>query len=140
MAPGPTAQRGRQNNFCCVTTRRRNLRGFRHLQRRWRTPTARTFRLGMLAFGRLFLTPSCLPSRRLPAPHPTQTFGILAVTLVPTPRLVGPFTTFAQATPRPRSSRPGLTAALWIIMTVAHGSVIPKGQSGENASTFSPDA
>ena len=36
-----------------MTTRRRNLRGFRYLRRRWDAPTARTFRLGMLDFGRL---------------------------------------------------------------------------------------
>jgi len=68
MAPGPVAQRSWQKNFCCVTTRRRNLRGFRYLRRIKDAPTARTFRLGVLDFGRLLLTPSGLPPRRLPTP------------------------------------------------------------------------
>ena len=57
--------------------------------------------------------------------------GVLAVTLVPTPWLVLAPAAFAQADPRPRSSRPGAAAVLWISMTAAHGSVaLPRDSPG----------
>ena len=123
MAPRPVAQGSRQNNFCCVTTRRRNLGVVRCLRRRWDTLTARTLRLRMLGFGGVVLTPSRLPPRRLPATHLTPAFGGLAVTLIPTPRLVLMPTAFAQADPPPRASRTGTAAVLCISMTAAHGSL-----------------
>jgi len=78
-----------------VTTRRRNLRRLRRLWRRGGTLTARTFGLGVLGFGRIILPSFGLPPRRLPAPDQTQAFGVLAVMLVPTPRLVLASTAFA---------------------------------------------
>lgn len=78
---------------------------------------------GMLGFGGLVLAPFGLPLRRLPTPHQPQAFGILAVTLIPTPRLVLASTAFAQADARPRSS----ATAVWLIMTTAHGSVFSPG-------------
>ena len=131
MAPRPVAQGGRQQNFCCVTTRRRNFWVFRCLRRRWGALTARTLRLGVLGFGRLIQTPPGLPSRRLPAAHLPQAFGVLAVTLVPTPRLVLVPTAFAQADSWPRTSRTGTAAALWLTMRAAHGSVdLPRDSPG----------
>ena len=113
--------------------RRRNLRGFRYLRRRWDAPTARTFRLGMLDFGRLILTPLSLPPRRLPTPYQMLAFGVLAVTLVPTPRLVLAPTPFAQADPRSWSSRIRTAAAVWLIMATAHGSCdLPRDSPGEH--------
>jgi hypothetical protein len=63
---------GWAKNFCCVTTRRRNL-GLRHgLCRNARSLPARTFTTrtlssGMLGFERIVLASSSLPLRRLPA-------------------------------------------------------------------------
>jgi hypothetical protein len=131
IAPRPVAQGGRENNFCCVTTRRCNLRILRGLWQRWGTLTARTLILGVLGFGGLALASSRLPPRRLPTTEQTPAFGVLAVTLVPTLRLVLAPAAFAQADPRPRSSRTGTAAAFWINMTAAHGSVdLPRDSPG----------
>jgi hypothetical protein len=73
--------------------------------------------------GRIILPSFGLPPRRLPAPHQTQAFGVLAVMLVPTPRLVLASTAFAQADSRPRSS----ATTVWLIMTTAHGSPFSQG-------------
>jgi hypothetical protein len=127
IAARPVAQRSQQQNCCCVTTRRRNLWFFRCLRRRCCALTARTLCLGMLGFGGIIQTPPGLAPRRLPTADLPPAFGILAVTLVGTPRLVLSVTAFAQAEPQPRSSRPGRVAALWITMRVAHGSVLSQG-------------
>jgi hypothetical protein len=135
MAARPVAQGSWRKSFCCVTTRRRNLRGVRCLRRRWHTPTARTFCLGVLDFGRLILTPSGLPPRRLPTPEQTLAFGVLAVTLVPTPRLVRAPTTLTQADPCSRSSRTATAAAVWLIMMETHGSRrLPRDSPGRTRS------
>src|ERR1022692_3497839 len=74
-----------------------------------------------------------LPPRRLPAPHQTQAFGVLAVMLVPTPRLVLASTAFAQADSRPWSS----ATTVWLIMTTAHGSPFSQGTArGERANVL----
>jgi hypothetical protein len=124
MAPRSATQRRWQNNFCCVTTRRRNLRIVRGLWQRLGAATARTFGLGMLGFDRIFLTPFGLPPRRVPTPDHAQAFRVLAVTLVPTLWLVPAPAAFAQANSCPLSSRTGTSAAVWTIMTGAHGSVV----------------
>ena len=127
VAAGPVAQGQRRKSFCCVTTRHRNFRRIGWLGRRGDTLTARAFGLGVLGFDRLVLAPLGLPPRRLPASDQTQAFGILAVTLVPTPWLVLPSTAFAQADPCPRASRTGMAAALWNILMGTHGSAISQG-------------
>ena len=141
IAPWPVAQGVRQKNFCCVTTRRRNFGRLWWLRRRGGTLTARTLGLGVLGFDGIVLAPLGLPLGRLPAPDQPQAFGVLAVTLVPTPRLVLAPTALAQADPRPRSSRPDTLAAIW---TYHDGGprerCSPKGQPGENALTFSSGA
>jgi hypothetical protein len=119
-------------NFCCVTTRRRNFWVIRGLRHRWGALTARTLRRGVLGFGCVVLAASGLPSRRLPATDQPPTFGVLTVTLVPTPWLVLVPTAFAQADSCPRSSRTGTAATFWTNMTATHGSSDPKGQPGEN--------
>jgi len=126
MTPWPVAHGSRRKNSCCVTTRRPNLRRLRRLWRRGGALTARTFGLGMLGFGRIVLPSFSLPPCRLPAPHQTQAFGVLAVMLVPTPRLVLASTAFAQADAHPRSS----ATAVWLIMTTAHGSTFPRDSPG----------
>src|SRR5215213_3902414 len=87
----------------------------------------------MLGFGGLVLTPLGLPLRRLPTPHQPQAFRILAVMLIPTPRLVLASTTFAQADARPWSS----ATTVWLIMTTAHGSAFSQGTArGERANVL----
>ena len=133
MAPRPIAHGSRRKNFCCVTTRCRILRGLRRLWRRWGALTARTFCLGVLGFGGIVLAPLGLPLRRLPTPHQPQAFRILAVMLIPTPRLVLASTAFAQTDARSRSS----ATAVWLIMTMAHGSVFSQGiVRGERANVL----
>ena len=126
---GSPADRTREakKNFCCVTTRRRNRGALRCLQRGFGALTARTLSLGVLGFGLCGQAPSGLPLRRLPAANLPPAFGILAVTLVPTPRLVLPPAAFAQANPRTRSTRSGTVGALWFIVAGAHGSHISQG-------------
>jgi hypothetical protein len=126
---GTPAGRTRESkkNFCCVTTRRRNLGVLRHLGRGFGALAARTLSLGVLGFALGGLATSGLPLRRLPAADLPPAFGILAVTLVPTPRLILPPAAFAQADPRARSSRTGTAGALWFNVTGAHGSVISQG-------------
>jgi hypothetical protein len=126
MAPWPVAHGSRRKNFCCVTTRRRNLGRLWRLWRRVGTLTARPFSLGVLSFDFVVLTPLGLPLRRLPALHQTLAFGILAITLVPRLRQVLASTAFAQADALARSS----ATAFWLIMTMAHGSTIPRDSPG----------
>lgn len=133
IAPWPVTHRSRRKNFCCVTTRRPNVRRLWLLWQRGGALTARTFGLGVLGFGRIILPSFGLPPRRLPASHQTQAFGVLAVMLVPTLRLVLASTAFAQTDAHPRSS--GTT--VWLIMTTAHGSVFSQGTArGERANVL----
>lgn len=139
VASGSVAQGRRRKNICCVTTRRRNLRGFRHLWRRGDStcapPTARTFHRGVLDFGRLPLTPADLAPRSLPPPYQTLAVSILAVTLVPTPWLILASTPLAQTEPRPRSPRTLTAATVWRIMATTHGSCdLPRDSPGANRS------
>lgn len=130
---GTPAGRTRESkkNFCCVTTRRRNFGCFRCLGQRFGTLTARTLGLGVLNFGLGAQAPPGLPPRCLPAADLPLAFGVLAVTLVPPLRLVLAPAAFAQADPRPRSSRTGTAAALWINMAAAHGSMpLPRDSPG----------
>jgi hypothetical protein len=132
MAAWPVAQGRGREFFCCVTTRGRNFRGLWSLGRSGGALTARTLCLGLLGFDRLVLAPFGLPPRRLPAPQQTQAFGVLAVTLVRALRLVRASTAFAQANPRPQSSRTGRAAALWLMIMVAHGSCdLPRDSPGK---------
>ena len=123
VAPRPVAQRPREKNFCCVTTRRRSSRFFQGLWHRLGVLAARPLRLGVLAFGRIILASFGLPPRRLPAPHQAQAGGVLAVALVPPPRLKAAATAFTQAKASPQSS----AAAVWLMLTVAHGSDLSQG-------------
>jgi hypothetical protein len=131
LTPRPVAQGSRRKNSCCVTTRCRNLSRLRRLWRRCGALTARTFGLGVLGFGRIVLAPFGLPLRRLPTPYQTLAFGVLAVTLVPTPWLVLASTPLAQADPRSRSARTGTAATVWLILATAHGSCdLPRDSPG----------
>jgi hypothetical protein len=134
MAPRPGAHRKRPKNFCRVTTRRRNLGWIRCLGRRRGARTARALGRGVLGLDGLLLTPLGLPPRRLPAPDLAQAVGVLAVTLVPTPRLVLVPAAFAQAPPRAWPPRSSTARALWFKVVGAHGSAISQGTArGERA-------
>jgi hypothetical protein len=121
---GTPAGRTRESkkNFCCVTTRRRNLGVLRCLGCGFGSLAARALRLRVLSFGCGIQAASGLPLRRLPAADLPLAFRILAVTLVPTPRLVLPSAAFAQAQPRARAASTGTTTAVWFIVAGAHGS------------------
>ena len=130
-----------KKSFSRVTTRRRNLGPWSRLRREPRPLPICALSLGMPGSRgsvppMLGLPPGCLPAMNLP-----QTFGILTVTLVPTPRLVLAATTFAQAGSRARSARSGQTAAFSLNVAGAHGRYsLPREKLGENAVTFSPSA
>jgi hypothetical protein len=131
LAPRPVAKGTRRKNSCCVTTRCRNLSRLRRLWRRWGALTARTFGFGVLGFGRIVLTPFGLPLRRLPTPYQTLAFGVLAVTLIPTPWLVLASTPLAQTDTRSRSARTGTAATVCLILEKAHGSCdLPRDSPG----------
>ena len=127
-----------KKNFCCVTTRRRNLGVRRCFGRGLGAVAAREFSLCVLGFARGGLAPSGLPLRCLPATDLPTAFRILAVTLVPTPRLVLASATFAQADPGARSSRTGTAGALWINVAGAHGSDFSQGKARGELATVLP--
>jgi len=112
-----------KKNFCCVTTRRRNQWTVHWLRHRLGSLAAHALSLGVPCFDLGCLATSSLASRRLPTADLPQTFRILAVALVPTPRPVFPPATFAQADPRARSSLSGTATGLWLIVEGAHGSI-----------------
>ena len=136
VTAGSIAQRRRRKNVCCVTTRLRNFWFFRWLWRRGGSATACLLGLGMLGPGGLVLPASGLSPGRQPSPDPTQAVGVLAVTLVPASRRVLAPTAFAQAEPR---SRTPTGAAVWLMMTRAHGRVVSQGSArgGTNARSSS---
>jgi len=140
IAPGPGTKRGVKKDSCCVTTRRHNLGVLGYLRRGLGALAARVLRLCVLSFDYGIPTAFGLALRRLPAAEQPPAFGNLAVTLVPTPRPVLASAAFAQADPRPRSSRTGATSAVWLIMMAAHGSVISQGTARGERCYRSPRA
>ena len=123
-----------KKNPCCVTTRRRNLRPRVGLRCRLGLAATRPLRRGVLGFRDLILPPPRLATCRLPAANFPLAGRIVAIPLVPSSGDKFTSTPLAQADPRPRSSDSGMTAAAWIIVVSAHGSVyFSQGKSGENA-------
>jgi hypothetical protein len=116
VTSGPIADGSRGKNSCCVTTRRCNFGFVRGLRRSDNTLTARLLSLGMPGFDRLVLAPIGLSPSGLPAPYQPQAFGVLAVTLVPTPRRIRAPTALAQAQSGSKTS-----AAVSLMMMAAHG-------------------
>jgi hypothetical protein len=104
-----------------VTTRRRKFWNLSDLGRGLGQLAARSLCLGVLGFGGGGLATFSLPLRRLPAVDLSQAFRILAVSLVPTPRLVLASAPFVQAVPRARAARSGLGTVLFFNVVVAHG-------------------
>ena len=93
-----------KKTFCCVTTRRRNFWTLKSLRRGLRSLSARFFGLGMPGFGFGVLAMSGLPLRRLPTMDLPLAFRLLAVALVPAPRLILAPTPLAEANPWARSA------------------------------------
>src|SRR5262249_14670599 len=124
----------------CVTTRRRNRWALKSLRCGLHPLAARTLGLGVPGFDVGVLAMSGLPLRRRPASDLPLALWILAVALVPTPRLVLASTTFAQADPRARSAPSGRTAVLSRTLTSAHGRCFSQGKSSGRMSYHSPRA
>ena len=129
---GTLAGRTREakKNFCCVTTRRRNFGILRCLRRGFGALAAHALRLRVLSFGRGIQAASGLPLRRLPAADLPLAFGVLAIPLVPTPRLVLMPAAFAQADPRARSSSTGTTRALCFNVRSPRERYLPRDSPG----------
>jgi hypothetical protein len=96
-----------KKRLCCVTTRRRVLWILSSLGDGLGALAARALGLGVLGFALGVLATTGLPPCGLPAADLAQALGILAVTLVPAPRLVLAPAPFAQANSRARSARSG---------------------------------
>ena len=121
--------RGEEKIFWCVTTRRRNFGVLNGLGCGLGALTAVFLRLGMLGFDAGVLATFSLAASRLPAVDLPQAFGVLAVALVPAPRLVFASTSFAQAYPPAWSAPSGQTAVLCFNVRDAHGSCDSQGKS-----------
>jgi hypothetical protein len=112
---GPSSQENRSSradrireakkSFCSVTTRRRNHWLLSNFRCEPRSLSARALGLGMPGLHAGVLTMSGLSPCRLPTVNLSPAFGILAVALVPGPRLILASTPFAQAEPRTRPAR-----------------------------------
>ena len=121
--------RGEEKIFCCVTTRGRNFGVLNGFRRDFSSPPAHLFGLGMPRFDTRVLAMFRLAVRRLPAADVPQAFRVLAVALVPAPRLVLASASFAQADPRARSPRSRQTAVALRTVKGAHGSGNSQGKS-----------
>ena len=135
--PGTQAAHTKKSKkkFRCVTTRCRNLGRFRCLGRGLGALAAQTLGLRVPRFGCGIQAASGLSPRRLPAADLPLTFWVLAVTLVPTPRLVLLSAALAQTHPCSRSSRASTVPALWITMAATHGSFgLPRDSPGRTRS------
>jgi hypothetical protein len=114
-----------------VTTRGRNFRVLNGFGRGLGAVTALFLGLGVLGLDAGVLAPFGLATGRLPAPDLPLAVRVLAVALVPAPRLVLASASFAQADPPPRSAPSGQTTVLSLNLRGAHGRLdLPKGSSG----------
>jgi hypothetical protein len=114
-----------------VTTRRRKFWSLSDLGYGLGLLAARALCLGVLGFDVGVLATFSLALRCLPAVDLAQAFRILAVSLVPTPRLVHASALFVQAGPRARAALSGLGTVLSVSVVVAHGRFdLPTASSG----------
>ncbi len=121
-----------------MTTRRRNLWTFNGLGRSLGPLTALPFCLRVPDFGLGILAVFGLPPGRQPLADLAETFRLLAVSLVPTPRLVLTATPFAHAAPWTRSASSGRALRLSFIVESAHGRLdLPRETLEENVTAFS---
>jgi hypothetical protein len=100
--------REEKKRLCCVTTRRRRVLWILSSPGDGLGPVAaRALGLGVLSFAPSVLATFGLAPRGLPAADLALALGLLAVTLVPAPRLILAPAPFAQADSRARSARSG---------------------------------
>ncbi len=120
-----------KKSFCCVTTRRRNLWGFNGLGSSLGLLTALTLGLGVAGFDLGGLAMFGLPSSSLPAADLPLAFRLLAIALVPTPRLVLSAAAFAQAFPRAGPPPSGRRIVFSLTVENTHGRfALPRESSG----------
>jgi hypothetical protein len=120
-----------KKRFCCVTTRRRKFRLLNILGHGLGLLTARFLFLGMLGLDGGGLATFSLSSRRQPAVDLSPAFRILAVALVPTPRVVLATALFVDAGSLARAARSGFGTGLFFNVVVAHGRFcLPRESSG----------
>ncbi len=131
---------GEKKNFCCVTTRGRNFWVRNGLGRDFGSLPALLFGLGMLLLDAGLLATFSLAASCLPAADLTQAFRVLAIALVPAPRLILASASFAQAGPRTRSPHSGQTAVPLGNVKGAHGRCNSQGKSSGRMLCHSPRA
>ena len=120
-----------KKRFCSVTTRKRNFWVFTDFGSGLGSLAALSLHLGVLGFAVGVLATFSLPLRRLPAADLTQAFGVLAIALVPTLRLVLASAPLVQAGPRARAALSGLGTVFSFNVVVAHGRFdLPRESSG----------
>ena len=132
--------RGAEKNFCRVTTRGSNLRILNGFGRDFGSLPALLLGLGKLHIDVSVLATFSLAASRLPATDLTQAFRVLAIALVPAPRLVFAFASFTQAGPTAWSAPPGRTAMLSRTLASAHGRCHSPGKSSGRMLRHSPRA
>jgi hypothetical protein len=118
-----------KKNFCCVTTRRRNIWLWNGLGRGLGLLAAHSFCLGMLGLDLGVSAAFGLPQRRPPAVDLSLTFRFLAESLVPTARLVLTSALLVQAGPRARAAGSGLGTSLSFNVVGAHGRSVSQGKA-----------
>jgi hypothetical protein len=122
---------GEKKSFCCVTTRRCKFGILNGLGFRLASLAARFLGLGMSGFGLGGLAMLGLPTCCLPLADLPKAFRVLAIALVPAPRLVLAAAPFAQTGPGTRSAPSGRTATFPRTLTSAHGRCrLPRESSG----------
>ena len=132
---------GREKNFCCVTTRGRNVRVLNGLGRDFGSLAALFLGLSVAGLDRGDLAASGLAASCLPAADFPLALWFLAVALVPASRLVLASATFAQADPWARSPPSGQTVVWLRNVRGAHGSGHSRGKSsGRMLIAFSSSA
>jgi hypothetical protein len=129
-----------EKRFCCVTTRGRNVRGFNGLGRSPRSLTALFLSLSVADSDDGVSAMFGLAPGGLPAVDLSQAFWILAVPLVPAPRLITASASFAQADAWARSAPSGQTALSWLNVRDAHGSCDSQGKARGECWSHSPRA
>jgi hypothetical protein len=113
-----------KKSFCCVrcvTMRRCKFMSLIRLGRGLGLLPARALRSGVLGFDVVILATCSLPLCRQPAADFSQAFRVLAVSLVPAPRLVLASAIFVQTGACARAALSGLGTALYFNVVVAHG-------------------
>ena len=120
-----------KKTYCCVTMRRRNLWTLSDLGRGLGLLAAHFLCLGVLGSDIVVVATFSLPLCRLPAADLPQAFGVLAIALVPTPRVILASAPFIQAGPLARAAHSGLGTVLSFNVVVAHGRLdLPRESSG----------